>query len=83
MIQAKQPSLAYAELAVMNLLWQNDDPVTTRHLREQFFQIKLNPEPKFYANSLVLAMEFPARPAFRPPAMASEVNSDGVLRKEI
>lgn len=32
----KQPPLANAELAVMNLLWQNDR-VTARHLREQLY----------------------------------------------
>ena len=32
----KQPPLANAELAVMNLLWQNDH-LTARHLREQLY----------------------------------------------
>ncbi len=32
----KQPPLANAELAVMNLLWQNDR-LTARHLREQLY----------------------------------------------
>ncbi len=32
----KQPPLANAELAVMNLLWQNDR-VTARYLREQLY----------------------------------------------
>lgn len=30
-------SLANAELAVMNLLWQNDGPMTARDLREQLY----------------------------------------------
>ncbi|OHB64148.1 MAG: hypothetical protein A2Y76_04040 [Planctomycetes bacterium RBG_13_60_9] len=32
----------------------------------------LNPKPKSYANSLLSAVEFLARPALRPPAMASD-----------
>lgn len=36
MTRVKQPSLANAELAVMNLLWQNDR-LTARHLREQLY----------------------------------------------
>jgi beta-lactamase regulating signal transducer with metallopeptidase domain len=41
----------------------------------------LNPKPKFYANSLLSAVEFLARPVFRPPAMASEINSGGFLER--
>jgi len=41
----------------------------------------LNPKPKSYADSLLSAVEFLARPAFRPPAMASEINSGGVLER--
>jgi beta-lactamase regulating signal transducer with metallopeptidase domain len=41
----------------------------------------LNPEPKCYANSLLSAVEFLARPALRPPAMASEINSGGFLER--
>jgi len=41
----------------------------------------LSPKPKFYANSLLSAVEFLARPAFRPPAMASEINSGGFLER--
>ena len=41
----------------------------------------LNPKPKSYANSLLSAVEFLARPALRPPAMASEINSGGVLER--
>lgn len=41
----------------------------------------LNPKPKLYANSLLSAVEFLARPVLRPPAMASEVNSGGVLER--
>ena len=33
----KQAPLANAELAVMDLLWQNDDPLTARHIREQLY----------------------------------------------
>lgn len=33
----KQPPLANAELAVMDLLWRNDDPMTARHIREQLY----------------------------------------------
>jgi len=41
----------------------------------------LNPEPKFYANSLLAAVEFLAHPVFRAPAMASEINSGGYLER--
>jgi len=41
----------------------------------------LSPKPKFYANSLLSAVEFLARPAIRPPAMASEINSGGFLER--
>ena len=41
----------------------------------------LNPKPKFYANSLLSAVEFLARPVLRPPAMASEINSGGFLER--
>ena len=41
----------------------------------------LNPKPKLYANSLLSAVEFLARPVFRPPAMASEINSGGFLER--
>ena len=41
----------------------------------------LNPKPKIYANSLLSAVEFLARPVFRPPAMASEINSGGFLER--
>jgi len=41
----------------------------------------LSPKPKFYANSLLSAVEFLARPALRPPAMASEINSGGFLER--
>jgi hypothetical protein len=41
----------------------------------------LNPKPKTYANSLLTAVEFLARPVFRPPAMASEINSGGFLER--
>jgi len=41
----------------------------------------LNPKPKTYANSLLSAVEFLARPVLRPPAVASEVNSGGFLER--
>jgi len=41
----------------------------------------LNPKPKSYANSLLSAVEFLARPVLRPPAMASEINSGGFLER--
>ena len=41
----------------------------------------LNPKPKIYANSLLSAVDFLARPALRPPAMASEINSGGFLER--
>jgi len=33
----KQAPLANAELAIMDLLWRNDDPLTARHIREQLY----------------------------------------------
>ena len=33
----KQPPLADSELAVMDLLWRNDEPLTARHIREQLY----------------------------------------------
>jgi len=41
----------------------------------------LSPKPKFYADSLLSAVEFLARPVLRPPAMASEINSGGFLER--
>jgi len=41
----------------------------------------LNPKPKTYANSLLSAVEFLARPVLRSPAVASEVNSGGFLER--
>ena len=41
----------------------------------------LNPKPKSYANSLLSAVEFLARPVLRPPAMASEINSGRALER--
>jgi len=41
----------------------------------------LNPKPKFYADSLLSAVEFLARPVFRTPAVASEINSGGFLER--
>jgi len=42
---------------------------------------RLHPQPKSYADSLLSAVEFLARPAVRAPAMASEVNSGGNLER--
>ncbi len=42
---------------------------------------RLHPKPKCYANCLLAAVEFLARPALRAPAMASEINSGGVLER--
>jgi beta-lactamase regulating signal transducer with metallopeptidase domain len=41
----------------------------------------LDPEPKHYANALLAAVEYLARPVLRPPAVASEVNSGGFLER--
>jgi len=41
----------------------------------------LEPKPKIYANSLLSAVEFLARPVLRAPAMASEINSGGFLER--
>ncbi|MCK4856973.1 MAG: M56 family metallopeptidase [candidate division Zixibacteria bacterium] len=41
----------------------------------------LSPKPKYYAKSLLSAVEFLARPVLRPPAMASEINSGGFLER--
>ncbi len=41
----------------------------------------LHPKPKSYADSLLAAVEFLARPAVRAPAMASEINSGGSLER--
>lgn len=41
----------------------------------------LNTEPKCYANTLLSIVEFLAHPAIRPPAMASEINSGGILER--
>jgi len=37
MTEMKQAPLANAELAVMDLLWGNDDPLTARQIREQLY----------------------------------------------
>lgn len=42
---------------------------------------RLQPQPKSYADSLLSAVEFLARPAVRAPAMASEINSGGSLER--
>jgi len=41
----------------------------------------LNPQPRSYAKSILTAVESLARPAIRPPAMASEINSGGFLER--
>ncbi len=41
----------------------------------------LQPKPHVYANALMTVVEFLASPALRPPAMASEINSGGVLER--
>ncbi|MDP6544919.1 MAG: M56 family metallopeptidase [Phycisphaerae bacterium] len=41
----------------------------------------LNPKPQSYAKSILAAVESLVRPAIRPPAMASEVNSGGFLER--
>ena len=40
----KQPSLANAELAVMDLLWRNDDPMTARQILEQLYPDAAKPQ---------------------------------------
>ena len=42
---------------------------------------RLKPEPLVYANSILNVVESLVRPAIRPPAMASEINSDGFLER--
>ncbi len=41
----------------------------------------LRPEPRTYANALMTVVEFLASPALRPPAVASAINSGGILEK--
>jgi beta-lactamase regulating signal transducer with metallopeptidase domain len=41
----------------------------------------LKAKPHTYADSLLTAVEYLARPALRPPAMASEINSGGFLER--
>ena len=41
----------------------------------------LHPKPQSYAKSILTAVESLVRPAIRPPAMASEVNSGGFLER--
>lgn len=42
---------------------------------------RLHPKPLVYANSILNAVESLTRPAIRPPAMASEINSGGTLER--
>ncbi len=48
---------------------------------DELVLLRLHPKPKCYANCLLAAVEFLARPALRAPAMASEINSGGVLER--
>jgi hypothetical protein len=41
----------------------------------------LRPEPHTYASSILTTIESLARPILRPPAMASEINSGGLLER--
>jgi len=41
----------------------------------------LHPKPQSYAKSILTAVESLVRPAIRPPAMASEINSGGFLER--
>jgi len=43
----------------------------------------LKPDPHAYASSLLNAVELIAFPALRPPAMASEMNSGGILERRL
>ena len=43
----------------------------------------LRPKPHAYANALLDAVEYLACPAIRPPAMASEINSGGFLKRRV
>ncbi|MHC4483253.1 MAG: BlaI/MecI/CopY family transcriptional regulator [Planctomycetota bacterium] len=40
----KQPPLANAELAVMDVLWQNEKPITARYIREQLYPDAAKPQ---------------------------------------
>jgi predicted transcriptional regulator len=40
----KQTPLANAELAIMDLLWQNDGPITARQIREQLYPDSAKPQ---------------------------------------
>ncbi len=41
----------------------------------------LNAQPREYGNSLLLAIEHLASPAFRPPALASQITSGGFIQR--
>ncbi len=43
----------------------------------------LKPKPHIYGNSLAKAVEYLSAPAYLPPAIASEVNSGGFLKRRI
>ncbi len=42
---------------------------------------RLNPQPQAYANSILQAVESLVCPEFRPPAIASQINSGGFLER--
>jgi BlaI family penicillinase repressor len=44
MTEMKQAPLANAELAVMDLLWRNDDPMTARQILEQLYPDAAKPQ---------------------------------------
>ena len=48
---------------------------------DELVMSRLSPKPESCANSLLSAVEFLARPALRPPAMASEINGGGSLER--
>jgi beta-lactamase regulating signal transducer with metallopeptidase domain len=48
---------------------------------DAFVVASLRPQPHAYANAILTAVEALIQPVLRPPAMASEVNSGGVLER--
>jgi len=48
---------------------------------DAFVLATLNPKPKAYAKSLLAAIDHLATPAFRPPTVASAINSGGSLER--
>lgn len=43
----------------------------------------LQPQPQTYANALMAVVEFLSTPVVRPPAVASEMNSGGILERRL